>query len=150
TESLSGTNTGSYHQDWSFNNANYQSIEESGTLAFTIGKASSTTTTVGAGPFTYTGTAQVGGSGTVAGAGGLSTSATSLIYSANSDGTGTADEIDAGTYYVTAHYDGDTNHFGSDGSAVAIIINKVTPSVSVTDAGGTYTGKAFAVTAAIV
>ena len=89
--------------------------------SFSIARAASVTTTVGAGPFTYNGTAQVGGSGTVAGAGGLNTSATSLAYSANSDGTGVADRTNAGTYYVTAHYAGDANHTASDGSRGRII-----------------------------
>ena len=40
---------------------------------------------------------QVGGSGTVTGAGGLNTSATSLTYSANADGTGTAFNAPAAT-----------------------------------------------------
>ena len=90
----------------------------------TINPASSTTTTVGDGPFTYDGTAHAGGSGTVTGAGGLSAAATSLTYSSNSDGTGTADLIGAGTYYVRAHYAGDANHLPSDGIAVAITIDK--------------------------
>ena len=73
------------------------------------------------GPFTYTGSAH-SGFGTVTGAGGLNTSATSFTYSANSNGTGTADRTDAGTYYVTAHYAGDANHMASDGAAVAVTI----------------------------
>lgn len=89
---------------------------------FSIAKAASTTTTLGAGPFTYNGLAQVGGSGTVTGTGGLQTGATSLTYSANADGTGVADRTNAGTYYVTAHYAGDANHLASDGAAVEIRI----------------------------
>ncbi len=88
----------------------------------TIAKAASVTTTLGAGPFTYNAAVQLGGSGTVTGAGGLNTSATSLTYSANSDGTGVANRTDVGTYYVTAHYAGDANHTASDGNAVAISI----------------------------
>lgn len=88
-------------------------------------KAISTTTTVGAGPFIYDGTIHSGGSGTVTGAGTVTGSAT-LTYSSNADGTGTADRINAGTYYVTAHYAGDDNHEASDGEAVAIVINKAT------------------------
>jgi hypothetical protein len=90
-------------------------LGSSGSATITIGKASTTTTTVGAAPFTYTGTTHNGGSGTVTGAGGLITRATSLTY--------TGDQIDAGTYYVTAHYAGDANHFGSDGAPVALTIN---------------------------
>ena len=44
TTNLSGTNAASYSQAWSFSNANYNSIGESGTLAFTIGQAALTVT----------------------------------------------------------------------------------------------------------
>ena len=87
-------------------------------VAITISQAASTTTTVGAGPFTYDGTSHRGGSGTVSGTGGLSVSATSLTY--------TGDQIDAGTYYVTAHYAGDANHLPSDGAPVAITTSQAT------------------------
>ena len=63
-----------------------------------VEKAASTTTTVGAGPFTYTGNVQVGGSGTVTGAGGLSAAATSVTYSASPDGTWQV--ADDGSSYV--------------------------------------------------
>ena len=137
------TNAGTYLDSWSFHDpsGNYQ--DAGGTITDSIGKASSTTTTVGAGPFTYTGSAQVGGSGTVTGAGGLSTSATSLTYSANANGTGTADQTDAGTYYVTAHYAGDANHMASDGAAVAIVIGQASSTTTTVGAGPfTYTGSA--------
>jgi hypothetical protein len=69
------------------------------------------------------------------GAGGPSTSATSLTY--------TGDQANAGTYSVTAHYAGDANHFGSDGDPVAIVIKA--PIVT-TATGGTfaYDGQAHA------
>src|SRR5262249_34328591 len=67
-------------------------------VAITINKAASATTTVGAGPFTYDGTSHAGGSGTVSGAGVVTGGAT-LSYS--------GDQVNAGTYYVTAHYAGD-------------------------------------------
>ncbi len=138
------TDAGTYNGDaWSFSDpsGNYQNAAS--TVDDEIGKASSTTTTVGAGPFTYNGSAEVGGSGTVTGVGGLSTSATSLTYSANSDGTGTADQTDAGTYFVTAHYSGDANHFGSDGVAVAITIGQASSTTTTVGAGPfTYTGSA--------
>src|SRR5207244_4424000 len=62
----------------------------------------------------YDGTVHTGGSGTVSGAGGLSTIPTLLTYS--------GDQVNAGTYYVTAHYAGDANHEASDGAAVAVTI----------------------------
>src|SRR5262249_30254948 len=71
-------------------------------VAIVIDKAASTTTTVGAGPFTYDGTTHAGGSGTVTGAGGLNAAATSLTY--------IGDQVNAGSYTVTAHYAGDANH----------------------------------------
>jgi hypothetical protein len=77
---------------------------------------------------TYDGATHTGGSGTVTGAGGLNTRATSLIYTGN--------QVNAGTYFVTAHYAGDANHLPSDGAAVAVLILKATPTVTVT--GGTF------------
>src|SRR5947207_4165398 len=96
----------------------------------TINRAPSATTTPGAGPFPSDGTPHAGGSGTVIGAGGLSASATSLTYS--------GDQIDAGVYSVTAHYAGDAKHFGSDGAAVAITINRA-PSATTTTGAGPFT-----------
>jgi hypothetical protein len=119
-----GTATASYAY---VGDANHYGSSDSKTFA--IGKTSSTTVTAGAGPFTYDGTAHSGGSGTVTGAGGLSTGATSLTYS--------GDQVDAGTYSVTAHYAGDANHQASDGSPVAVTINKASSATVV--AGGTFT-----------
>ena len=90
-------------------------------VAITVNKASSSTTTAGAGPFIYDGTTHAGGSGTVTGAGSLSASATSVTYS--------GDQVNAGSYTVTAHYAGDANHTASDGAAVAITIGKATATV---------------------
>src|SRR6185369_12632674 len=105
----------------------------SNTQSVTIAKAASTTTTVGAGPFVYDGTTHAGGSGTVTGAGGLSTSATSLTY--------TGDQVNAGSYYVTAHYAGDANHLPSDGKPAAITINKATSTTTTVGAAPfTYDG----------
>lgn len=118
-------------------NAEYESAP-SVARSFTIAKAASVTTTIGAGPFTYNRVAQVGGSGTVTGVGGLSVSATSLTYSANSSGTGVADQTNAGTYYVTAHYAGDANYSPSKGAAVAIVINKANATVTVVGYTGIY------------
>ena len=109
----------------------------SNTQSVTIAKAASTTTTVGAGPFVYDGTTHAGGSGTVTGAGGLSTSATSLTY--------TGDQVNAGTYYVTAHYAGDANHTPSDGESVGIVIGKATSATTtVGDGPFTYDGTTHA------
>jgi hypothetical protein len=102
-----------------------------------IGKAASATTTVGAGPFVYDATTHAGGSGTVTGAGTI-TGSTTLTY--------TGDQVNAGTYYVTAHYAGDANHTPSDGAAVAIVINKANATVSVSGYTGVYDGQAHGAT----
>jgi len=96
--------------------------------SFSINKAASTTVTHGADPFSYDGTTHAGGSGSVTGAGGLDTAATSLTY--------TGDQVNAGTYYVTAHYAGDANHDPSHGEPVGIVINKAPSTAAVT--GGTF------------
>ena len=54
--------------------------------------------------------------------------ATSLTYS--------GDQVDAGTYYVTAHYAGDANHDPSDGDSVAIQIVQAGSTVTVAWADG--------------
>ncbi len=125
------TNAGTYTVTATYpGDANHSG--SSASAALTINKASSTTTTVGAGPFTYTGGTQAGGSGTVTGAGGLSTAATSLTY--------TGDQVDVGTYYVTAHYAGDANHTASDGAAVLITIAKASSTTTTLGAAPfTYT-----------
>ena len=91
---------------------------------------------MGAGPFIYDTTTHAGGSGTVTGAGGLNTTATSLTY--------TGDQVNAGTYYVTAHYAGDANHDASDGAAVAIVINKAASTTTIAcPSNVTYSGLAL-------
>ncbi len=100
--------------------ANHTGSSDSATI--TIAKATSSTITVGDGPFSYSGTAHFGGSGVLVGAGVFTGSAT-LTYSGN--------QISVGSYYVTAHYAGDANHFASDGSPVGIQILKANTSTSV-------------------
>lgn len=139
TFTLPGLNAGDHGLHAAFaTQGNYFGSSADETL--TVLLASSTTTTVGDGPFTYDGTTHAGGSGTVTGGGGLNTVATSLTYSSNPDGTGTADRVNAGTYYVTAHYAGDVNHLPSDGAAVAITINQATSTTTVTGDTFTYDG----------
>ena len=111
---------------------------------FAIAKAASITTTISGGSLTYNATVQNGGSGTVTGAGGLNTAATSFAYSANADGTGVADRTNVGTYYVTASYAGDANHYASTGIAVAVRIVAKHITATFTAAGKVYDGKTSA------
>ncbi len=105
---------------WVFTGGNNYN-DQSGDAAIVINQAPSFTTTVGDGPFTYDTTTHAGGSGTVTGVN-LNTTATSLTY--------TGDQVDAGTYYVTAHYAGDQNHTASDGSPVGIVINQADQTIT--------------------
>ncbi len=85
---------------------NYETSE--GSKDYSIGKASSTTTvTCDAGPFVYSGSAFTPCSALVTGAGTLSQVAT-VTYSNNTN---------AGTATASAAFDGDDNHFSSNGSA---------------------------------
>ena len=101
---------------------------------FTIDKASSTTTvTCGAGPFTYSGSAQTPCSAHVAGAGGLSADP-DPVYSDNND---------AGTATASYTFGGDDNHTGSTDSK-HFTIAKASSTTTVTCGAGpfTYTGSA--------
>jgi hypothetical protein len=129
---------------FTFTVTNTSGLQSSATVAIVVNKVATRTTTVGAGPFPYDGNAHKAGSGTVTGTDGFTASAT-LTYSANADGTGTADFIDAGTYYVTAHFAGDSVHAASAGDAVAIVISQADAVITVapyTSATTTYDGNA--------
>jgi hypothetical protein len=121
------TNAGSYTVTAHYAGDSNHLASDGEAVTITIQKATSTVTTVGAGPFTYDGTTHSGGSGTVTGTGGLNTTATSLNY--------TGDQTNAGTYTVTAHYVGDVNHLASDGAAVAITIQKAASTITTVGAG---------------
>ena len=129
--SLSGTNAAHTASPRSFSNGNYNPVDESGTLAFSIGKASSTTTVnINGGPFTYTGSAQTPATVTVTGTGGLSETETASY----------ANNTNAGTATASYSYVGDANHSASSGSAT-FTIGQANATVAVTGyTGGTYDG----------
>ncbi len=64
----------------------------------------------------------------------------STVYSSTTAPT------NAGTYTVTANYAGDANHTGNSSSAVGFTIAQATPTISVSDTGGVYSGSPFAAT----
>ena len=94
-----------------------------------VSKASTTTeVTCGAGPFTYTGSAQTPCSATVMGAGGLSLTP-APVY---------ANNINAGTATASYTYAESTNHLGSSDSET-FTIGQVTTTTTVTCPAGPFT-----------
>ena len=147
TTSLSETNAGVYSQAWSFSNANYNPVDESGTLAFTIGKATPTATlAVSNSPRTYTGSGQ---SATV------SISTSSVLGTVRNILTGgAASETTAGTYAVTANFvPNDTTDYNTltGLSAGNFVIGKATPTatLAVSNSSQTYTGSGQSATVSI-
>jgi hypothetical protein len=55
-----------------------------------------------------------------------------------------------GTYTLVASFKGSTDYAAAQSTAVTFTISQATPTVTVTDAGGTYNGKAFPATAKVV
>src|SRR4029077_6183410 len=107
--------------------ANHTGSSDSATI--TIDKASSTTTATGD-SFTYDGSTHTGGSAVVSGAGVVTGSAV-LSYS--------GDQVNAGSYTVTAPHAVHANHFGSTDSAT-IVIGKATSTTTATGDSFTYDG----------
>ena len=72
----------------------------------------------------------------------------SLTYYSGTSATGTAlsgAPTTAGTYTVLASFAGSTD-YTSGTASTTFTISQATPTVSVTDSGGTYNGAAFAAT----
>ena len=98
---------------------------------------------------TYNGSAFVA-TATVNGAASLERVAPTLTYYVGSavNGSGTsAAPIYAGTYTVVASFAGSTDYPADQSSPVTFTITQATPSISLTDNSGTYTGSYFTATA---
>ncbi len=131
---------------------------ESGTalVSFTITQATPSVTVADAGG-TYSGKA-VAATGAVAGVSGSPSSSLegvtpTLAYYSGTDPLDSATLLPAaptqvGTYTVRASFAGSTD-YGSGTALVSFTIIPATPRVSVADAGGTYSGAAFAATGAV-
>jgi hypothetical protein len=140
TLSTTHTGAGTYSDSWSFvGTANYHDIAST-TITDVINKAPSTTTvTIGGGPFTYNGLPQTPATVTVTGAGGLS-----LTPAAND-----ANNINAGTATASYVFAGDANHTGSSDSK-NFSIGKADATVVVTPYSVTYDGTPHTATVASI
>jgi hypothetical protein len=130
----------------------------SNTAAFSIGRATPTVSVTDAGG-TYNGSPYPAASATVAGVGGqpgasLEGVGLSLDYvRVKPDGSetdlGSQAPTAAGDYHVTASFAGSADYTAASNTA-AFSIGRATPTVSVTDAGGTYNGSPYPAASATV
>jgi hypothetical protein len=157
---LGGTapsNAGTFTVVASFAGSSDYSSASSTPLTFTITKASPTLTLSDAGtydgnPFPATATV----AGVVAGvdntpSASLEGVTPTVTYYVGNSASGTplaAAPSAAGTYTVVASFAGSTD-YASDSNNVTFTISPATPTVSVTDTGGTYNGSAFPATATV-
>ncbi len=151
---LSGTThttAGTYSDTWTFaGNTNYNST--SGTVTDVIAKATPTVSVSDAGG-TYNGSAfpatdSVTGVSGVAGSSLEGTGLTLTYYVGTGTGganLGSTAPTTAGTYTVVASFAGSTD-YNAASAQTTFTIAKATPTVSVSDAGGTYNGNPFPAT----
>ena len=127
-----------------------------GTVTVDVAKATPTVSVSDAGG-TFNGSA-FAATATVAGVDGapdrsLEGVSPTLLYYTGSDtsGTGSASApVTAGTYTVVASFAGSADYAAAQSQPVTFTITKAAPTVTVTDAGGTYNGLPYAVTNADV
>jgi hypothetical protein len=147
--SVAPTNAGTYTVTASYAGDANDAPSSSNPVAFTILQATSSTSVSDASG-TYTGTPFTA-TGGVTGAGSLSTTAGSYLYTGTGSTTYSSSTAPTspGTYSVTATYGGDANHTGSASDPAPFTIGQATPTIAVTDAGGTFSGSAYPATATI-
>ena len=122
----------------------------SGSVTFTIARATPTVTVTDAGgtynSSTFPAAALVNGSST------LESIGTTLVYYAGATASGSplpGAPSAAGTYTVVANFAGSADYASANSANVTFSITKATPTVTVGDAGGTYQGSAFPATALV-
>jgi hypothetical protein len=131
TDSLSGTNAGTYSKDWSYSNGNYNDV--SSTLTFSIAKADATVSSPVTTNVTYNGSEQSSGNATITGVNG------EVLATAAAVGT------NAGTYTATASITDNPNY--KDANAVATLnIAKANAIIVVTGYTDTWNGVAHTAT----
>ena len=124
---------------------------KSAQVTFTIGQATPSVTVTDAGG-TFTGqpfpaTASVAGVGGTQAASLESVTPTLTYYAGGTPLSGAP--AAAGTYTVVASFAGSTDYKAAQSTALPFTIGQATPSVTVTDAGGTFTGQPFPATASV-
>ena len=129
--------------------ANYTSATST-PVTFTVAQATPTVSVTDAGG-TYNG-ATFPAFATVDGDSSLEGVSPTVTYYAGNIASGTplsGPPITAGTYTVVASFADSTDYGSATSTPVTFTIAQATPTVTVTDAGGTYTGSAFPATAKV-
>ena len=150
--SAAPTNAGSYTVVAHYAGSTDYTAADGAAVPFSIAQATPSVSVTDAGgtynasPYPATGATVTGVDGTLASFGDGSLSYTYYDVS-TSTSLGSAAPTNAGSYTVVATYAGSTDYTAADSAAVPFSIAQATPSVSVTDAGGTYNASAFAATA---
>jgi hypothetical protein len=150
THTSAGTNT----DTWTFTgSANYN--DTSGTVSDVIAKADPVIATTG-GTFTYDGNPH-GGSATATGVKGEALTPVNVAYTVvaapprNPGDLLASAPVNAGNYSVAARFAGDTNYNQKQSTTTAVVINKATPTVSVSFGSSpvTYDGNPHPATATV-
>ena len=146
---------GDVHGDSVFRRKHDYAAAQSQPVTFTISKATPTVTVTDTGrvyngsPYAVTNAYVTGvpSDGTIASFGDSSLSYTYYTEPANTAITGAP--TNAGTYAVVATFAGNSNYAAASSAPADFTISKATPTVSVSDVGGTYNGSSFAATATV-
>ena len=144
------TSVGNYLVVGTFAAPNANFIASGDTIDFSITPAATATTVTDAGGI-YNGSPFPATTSKVTGTAGLNTTASSFSYTGTGSTVYAATAVaptNAGTYAVTAIYNGDANHSGSS-ITVPFTISKAVSSTSITDAGGTFSGSPFTATSTV-
>ncbi len=97
--------------------------------------------------FTYNGMAQAA-TGTITGSSGENLGTPTFTYADSNNVISSTPPTSVGTYTVTAAFAGNSN-YAPVTTTTTLVITPATPTVTVTDGGGTYTGNAFAASATV-
>ena len=120
-------------------------------VTFSITQATPTVTVSDAGG-TFNGTSSFPATALVNGAASLEGVTPTLAYYVGTTATGTSTSTaptTAGTYTVVANFAGSTSYVAASSAPLTFIVAQATPTVTVSDAGGAFTGNPFPATALV-